>query len=141
MLRKAKSTPKTHWNQRQKLVEEFIELDREIDAIKPKLLRHEKLRDLILSWHSEIPPEDEVTVSGKSWDILITCRDKLRTVTLDGRKKLFRIWGARDFIAKANVFLKSLSDDELGLYTVQAMTGPRHLHVVAKGLKAARPAA
>jgi hypothetical protein len=135
--------PAAHWNQRQKLIEEFAALDREIGDLKPKLLRHEKLRQLILEWYPDVEGEEEITVSGVSCDILISSRDRLRTVSLEGKKKLYKLWGAQHFIARAHVLLKSLPDpkDESGLYTVQAPTGPRHLHVVARVRAAAASAA
>jgi hypothetical protein len=64
-------------------------------------------------------------------------------VTEDGKKSLYRLWGSREFVARAIVLLKSLPDpkDEAGLYTVQALTGPRHLRVSAKARAAAETAA
>lgn len=133
---KAKPKPKPavdpRWNQRARLIEEFAILDREVRNFKPRLLRHEKLRNLILEWHDSLPPGDEGKLVGKSCDIIISSRDRVRSVTLAGRKKLYKLWGARDFIANCIVQLKSLPDpkDELSLYTVQAPTGPRHLQVI-----------
>jgi hypothetical protein len=145
MPRKAKPSPiapAAQWNQRHKLIEEFAALDREISDLKPKLLRHEKLRQLILEWYPEVDGEEEIGVSGVSCDILISSRDRLRTVSLEGKKRLFKLWGTQGFIARAHVLLKSLPDpkDEAGLYTVQAPTGPRHLHVIAR-VRAAASAA
>ena len=128
-------------NQRQRLVEEFATLDREITELKPKIFRREKLRSLILGWYPSLGGEEEITVPGINCDILISGRDQMRTVTLKGREKLFRLWGQKGFIAKSIVLLKSLPDpkDEKGLYTVQSMTGPRHLTVIAR-VKAATAA-
>lgn len=121
-------------NARQKLVEEFATLDREIDDLKPKLFRHSKLREIILSWYPEVPPEDEITVPGRTCNIVISARDKMRAVTAAGKRKLFQLWGPRQYLAKSHVQLKSLPDpeDPKGLYTEAALTGPRHLHVVEK---------
>lgn len=131
--------------QRLKLIDEFIALDRQVDDFKPLQFRHQKLRELILDWYPTLPPEDEALISGTNRDILISSRDKLRKVTAAGKLKLFKKWGVRAFIAKAEVLLRSLPDpkDELGLYTQTTLSGPRHLHVVAKGQKtaAASPAA
>lgn len=139
---KAKPTRTAQWNQRQKLIEEYAALNREVADFKPKLFRHEKLRQLILDWYPAASGEEEITVSGATCDILISGRDEMRTVTLAGKKKLFALWGPKNFIARAHVLLKSLPDpkDEKGLYTVQSMTGPRHLHVIAR-VKAAQTAA
>jgi hypothetical protein len=144
--RQTKPKPKptaAQWNQRLKLIEEFAALDQEISNFKPKLFRHGKLRELILEWYPGASPEEEITVPGVNCDIVISARDKIRAVTEEGKKKLYRLWGARDFIAKATVLLKCLPDpgDRAGLYTEQAMTGPRHLRVVQKSRAAADSAA
>lgn len=140
MARKAKAkSDDAQWHQRQKLIEEYAALDREIADFKPRLFRHGKLRELILDWYPAAAPEEEITVPGTNCDILISARDKVRAVTEEGKKQLYRLWGAKDFIAKSVVLLKSLPDprDEKGLYTVQALTGPRHLRVIAKAQRAA----
>jgi len=124
-----------HWSQRQKLVNEYIALDQEIDAIRPKLLRHEKLREIILDWYRHVPGEEEITVPGGTYDILVSSRDRLRVVTAEGKAKLYRLWGSKAFIAKAHMYLKALPDpkDEAGLYTVQTSIGSRHLRVASRG--------
>lgn len=130
-------------NQRQRLVDEFAALDRQVNEFKPKIFRHEKLRKLILDWYPGVAAEEEFTVPGISCDVLISARDQIRSVTTEGKRKLFKLWGERGFIAKSTVFLASLPDpkDEKGLYTVQSMTGPRHLHVIARAREKAAGAA
>lgn len=144
MPRKANSVdPRTI--QRLKLIDEFIDLDRQVDDFRPLQTRHQKLRELILDWHPNLAPEDEALISGSNRDILISSRDKLRKVTAAGKLKLFKKWGAKGFVARAEVLLRSLPDpkDELGLYTQTTLSGPRHLHVVTQRQKtaAASPAA
>ena len=123
--------PAPQQNQRKKLVEEFARVDAEVNLFKPVLSRHEKLRTLILDWYPDLPPEEEQLVTGQNHDIIISSRDQMRTVTDEGKQKLFKLWGPRGFIAKSTVFLKSLPDpkDELSLYSLKALTGPRHLTV------------
>jgi hypothetical protein len=144
MPRKKKSEPgSSQMYQRLKLIEEYAALDQEISNIKPKLFRHGKLRELILAWYPGAAPEEEITVPGVNCDVLISARDKIRAVTEPGKQKLYRLWGPREFIAKSTMLLKALPDpkDEAGLYTVQALTGPRHLRVIAKARAAADTAA
>lgn len=121
-------------SQRQKLIQEYIALDREVQDFKPRIYRHEKLRQLILDWYPSVSPEEEITVQAENCDIVISSRDKVRSVSAEGKKKLWKLWGPRDFIAKCHVHLKSLPDpdDREGLYTQQAYTGPRHLHVMTR---------
>jgi hypothetical protein len=131
------------WRQRAQLIEEYAALDQEISNFKPRVLRHQKLRELILGWYPGAGAEEEIVAPGVNFDIVISARDKQRAVSAQGKQKLFRLWGPRDFIAKAAIYLKSLPDpdDRDGLYTVQAFTGPRHLRVVAKPRAAAERAA
>lgn len=139
VTRKAKPQPgAAQWNQRAKLIQEFARLDQEVADFKPKLFRHGKLRELILDWYPAASPEEEITVPGINCDIVISARDLIRSVTPQGRQKLYRLWGSREFVARASVLLKSLPDpkDEAGLYTVQAPTGPRHLRVAGKAAAA-----
>lgn len=138
MPRKAKSEP-AQWNQRAKIIEEFAALDQEVANFKPRLFRHQKLRELILGWYPGLAPEEEALAAGANYDIVVSAKDNIRSVTEAGKQKLFRLWGSKEFVARATVLLKSLPDakDEAGLYTVQALTGPRHLRVISKAQRAA----
>src|SRR5262252_4144588 len=109
-------------NQRSRMVEEFIALDREVQAFKPQLLRHEKLRSLILDWYPQAAGDEEFVVPGISTDVVVSARDCMRTVTQAGRQKLLKLWGQKGFLEKSHVFLKHLPDpeDRKGLYTEQA---------------------
>lgn len=140
MPRKPKLQPAAaQWGQRAKLIEEYAALDQELANFKPRMFRHQKLRELILGWYPGAEPEEEITVPGINCDIVISAKDKIRFVTAEGKQKLYRLWGSKEFVARANVLLKALPDpkDEAGLYTVQALTGPRHLRVISKAQRAA----
>jgi hypothetical protein len=130
--RKRTAAGRPQSNQRLKLLEEFAALDEKVANFKPRILRHQKLRSLILSWYPTLPAEDEQRIPAKTCDIIITSKDLIRTVSPGGKQALFKLWGSRGFIANATVHLKSLPDpeDRKGLYTVQAPTGPRHLKVI-----------
>ena len=144
MSKKGKSDSREgQWAQRAKLVEEFAALDGEMAALKPRQLRHQKLRELILSWYPATPPEEEVLVRGVNHDVVISARDSIRSVTPEGKKKLYKLWGAPEFIAKAAIFLKFLPDpdDRAELYSKQGLTGPRHLRVLARASATADTAA
>ena len=140
MARKSKSKPiepsEPAWmmTQRKKLVEEFAQLDSQVRLFKPQLLRYEKLRTWILDWYPDLAPDAETNVSGITNDILISARDRIRYVTDEGKKRLFKLWGQKEFIERAHMHLKSLPDprDEKSEYSVQALVGPRHLHVVSR---------
>lgn len=121
-------------SQRKKLVEEYAAIEAQVSAFKPVLSRYEKLRSYILDWYPDLAPEEEQLVPGESVDILISSRDAIRSVTLEGKHKLWKLWGTRGFIAKCVMHLKSLPDpaDETSLYTQKALTGPRHLSVMSR---------
>ncbi len=68
MRAKPKAAVNPQWNQRLKIVEEFGALDREVRNFKPRLLRHEKLRNLIIEWFSTLEPGEEATLPGKTCD-------------------------------------------------------------------------
>ena len=114
-----------------KLIEEYAALDQALDNFKPALFRHQKLRELILGWYPGLEPHEEAIAPGRNCDIVISAKDQIRRVTAEGKKKLYRLWGSREFIARTTVFLKELPDpkDPRCLYTVQALSGPRHLRV------------
>lgn len=128
--------------QKLKLAEEFCILDGEVRNFKPILQRHAKLRELILAWHEDLPSESEAIVPALTYDIVISSKDQIRSVSLEGKKKLFKLWGANDFIAKSSILLKSLGDleDEQHRFTIAELRGPRHLHVRGK-TAAVEPAA
>jgi hypothetical protein len=137
---KPKASPAAgQWNQRAKLIEEFAQLDQEIANFKPRMFRHQKLRALILDWYPGLAPEEEAIIPGLNVDIVISARDKMRTVTVQGKQALYKLWGSRDFIAKSSILLKQLPDpeDRAGLFTQVALSGPRHLRVTAKPRSAA----
>jgi hypothetical protein len=142
VARPKKTTVDAQWNQRLKLVEEYAVLDAQIQSVKPYILRHDKLRKLILDWYPDVPAEEEIRVPGRTSDIVISSRDKIRSVTAKGKRALLKLWGAERFLARSVVLLKSLPnpEDDEGLYTVSALTGPRHLYVMAKVKSAAESA-
>lgn len=117
--------------QRRKIVDEFARLDREIGVIKPQILRHSRLRELILSWYPSVSGDEEIISHGVESDIAISQRDTIRQVTPAGKQKLLTLWGPERFARTAKIELKSLPDQEdpRGLYTAKARTGPRHLRV------------
>jgi hypothetical protein len=134
VTRKPRSAPSPQDTQRARLVEEFVLLDKQVRDFKPSSLRHAKLRELIIGWYPKLPPGDEITAQGLTADVVISARDHVRSVTLEGRRKLFKLWGARSFIERAYVYMKSLPDplDENRLYSSPAPSGPRHLRVISK---------
>lgn len=121
------------------IIDEFGKLDAEIAAFKPKLQRHQELRETILAWHQALPAAQSAEEAGKTCKVLVMPRDNERVITVEGKRKLYRLWGASDFLERCKIALKQLPDpkDPGGKYTAQERTGPRHLKVIPLLAKAA----
>jgi len=121
------------------LIDEWGRLDTELASLKPKIQRHQELRETILGWHADLAGEKDVTESGEYFDVLIGARDKQRVITMAGKKKLFKLWRVGEFLARCSIALKNLPDpkDAGNLYTVQERTGPRHLKAIPRLAQAA----
>jgi len=114
---------------RESIVQEFAVLDGEVAVFKPKLSRHKDLRDVILSWDPNLPPASTKLLPGLTFDVLVTACDSERRVTVEGKRKLWKLWKAGEFLRRCTVTLKVLPDpkDPLSLYTIKDSCGPRHL--------------
>ncbi len=117
------------------LVDRYGQLDTELARLdaqhhyKAKESQKQTLRETILEWHKDLAGDKETIEHGIEWDVRITARDNQRVVSIDGKKKLRKLWGVTKFLEACSVILKSLPDpkDAAGLYTVNDRTGPRHL--------------
>lgn len=125
--------------QRREMVDEWDRLDREVKlAVAPylgKIKRLEELRKQFLSWLPEDMDGDrEGFADGVEMRILVSVCDFRSQVTLDGKRKLKKLWGAQKFLEECSIDMKQLPDpeDEKGLYSVKRRMGPRHLTAIPK---------
>jgi hypothetical protein len=120
-------------------VDEYGQLDSDLARLdaehhyESRKRRKEALREVILGWHKDLPADEETIEHGVQYDIRITARDNQRVVSISGKKKLRKLWGAARFLEACAIILKLLPDpkDAAGLYTVNDRTGPRHLKPLA----------
>jgi len=116
------------------LVDEFAQLDTELNSLKGKTKRRDDLRETILGWHADLPADQQTTENGHYYDVIVSLPDNRRVFTMAGKRKLFRLWGSTKFIERCAIALKFLPDpkDEAGEFTVNGRTGPRHLEVLPR---------
>jgi hypothetical protein len=124
---------------KREMVDEWASLDRAMkDALAPyqgKIKRLQDLREQFLSWlPSGMAGDQEGFLDGISSRILVSACDNKREVTLAGKLKLRRLWGAKTLLERCYLPVKQLPDpdDKQGLYTVKQRTGPRHLTAIPK---------
>jgi hypothetical protein len=129
------------------LFDEFGELDSqlaEFDRLHPNLKkqirRREELRGKILALYPDLPGDQESVAHGTDWDVHISACDNRREVTVDGKRKLSRLWGMAGFFQRCKIELgqlDSIPKTEHGLYLVESRSGPRHLKATPRVAKAA----
>jgi hypothetical protein len=116
------------------IVQRFAVLDGAVTAFKPTLSLHKQLRDEILSWTPTLAPDASHTHPGETFDVLVTPCDNERRVTVDGKRKLWKLWRMDVFMERCGVTLSRLPDphDPAKLYTVMERIGPRHLKPIPR---------
>ena len=126
------------------LLDEFGEVQRQVDAFAPTAAKHKRLRDEIESYYADKDPEQEFTVSGLRYEVQIGPRAKQRTFTARGMALLYRLLGKPKFLEWCKFGLTDLDrlvPGHTGI-VVEERTGSRKIKAVAKysgaaGLKAA----
>jgi hypothetical protein len=120
-------------------VDRFAILDGQVIAFKPTLSEHKDLRDEILAWYPQLDNAESQTAEGEAFDVLITARDNERAVTVNGKKRLVKLFGIAEFLKRCAFTLKQLpgGEDPENLFTIRARIGPRHLKPVPKQQSAA----
>jgi hypothetical protein len=109
-----------------------------------KIKRLEDLREQFLTYcPGTMRGGEEGFIDGTASRLLISMCDFRREVTVAGKRKLKRLWGAQKFLERAKIDAHQLPDpkDKKGLYTVKERTGPRHLTAIPRPEEAARQAA
>ncbi len=127
-------------HQRRKLLDEFAELHRQVEAFKPKAQRHEDLRKQILSWRAEEPAANQVEVSGDHFRVVFSPRGKQRSIV--SMAKVFKLCGQKRFLDMCKFPLEALDllfkePAQIGLVR-EDLSGPRKVLAV---IEASEPAA
>jgi hypothetical protein len=120
--------------ERAAVVDKFARLEAELAPWRAKLKQRDDIRVQILSWYPSLAGDASVIVPGNICSLEITQCDRLTTVTLEGKKKLVKLWGLPGFLGRALITLTRLDADipklQQGEYTETARIGPRHLRIV-----------
>jgi hypothetical protein len=115
------------------LIDEFGELDRQVQAFQPIVSRHEELKKIIKSWYDDWPAEQAAIASGKLYTLQISPRENQRSIV--SIAKVAKLLGAKVFQAMATVPIKAL-EDRLGKVAAakllcESRTGSRRIKTVA----------
>src|SRR5262252_5970955 len=117
------------------LVDEFGELDRQIQLFKPTIERHDKIKSIIKSWYSDAAPDTTDVVRGNVYEIQVGARERERTWReMSAVSKA--VGGPKAFLEIASVAIKSVENligkaktDEL---LVESPTGARRIKSVLR---------
>lgn len=119
---------------REKLIDEYGELCRQIDEIKPAIARHKLLGSMLQSWFEEVPAEESVAFAGRYYTLQASPRDN--QTKLKDIRKVYKALGAAKFLSLCSITLKavreSLPDDLYQNLVETNRTGSRTLKTVPK---------
>jgi|GEM_PF-5224309 len=129
-------------------VDEWARLSKEVSiALAPWQAKIKRLEDLREHFLKLLPPSmrgvDPGFIDGLESRLLISVCDFRREVTLAGKRKLKRLWGAAEFLDRCQIAASQLPDpkDKKGLYTTNERRGSRHLTAIPRPTEAALQAA
>lgn len=130
---------------REQLVDEFGELDRQIQILTPKIKRHEALKLQIRGWYQDLPADVPAIATGSIYEVQVSARGQERSFTLKAKIKIFAKLGKARAMELFSITLKAVEDafgkDELELLASKANTGSRKLVPVLKSSIQAEQAA
>ena len=118
-----------------RLIDEYGELDRQVQAFKPKADRHEKLKGIIKSWYDDAPADATAIAEGSLYDVQVGVRAKERTWR--SMTKVYKaVGGCSAFLNLCSIAIEAVvgaigkaKAEEL---LVESQTGSRRLKAVAK---------
>jgi hypothetical protein len=116
------------------MIDEYGELDRQVQMFAPMQARYEVLKKAIKSWFDSAPSDAEASVEGASYLLHISARERERKVR--SMKQLCNEIGIDELLALVSVSLGPL-EDLIGKQRVAALvtderTGSRRIKAVAK---------
>ena len=121
---------------REQLIDEFGELDRQIQEFAPKAKRYKILQDTIRSWYADFPAERPDTLAGAHYLVQVSARTEERYFSLKAKAKIFSSLGKAKALELFSITLKAV-EDALGKAVLEdlvsrAHSGSRKLVAVAK---------
>jgi hypothetical protein len=116
------------------LVDEFAELDRQVQLFKPKKDRHEELNKLIKSWYEDFPADKTAIAEGHCYYIRVGVKAQKRTWT--SIIKLYRALKRDAFFSICEVALgkaeEILGKAKVAKLVTETQSGSRRLTPVLK---------
>jgi hypothetical protein len=114
---------------REELIDEFGELNRQVQLFQSKADRHEFLKKLIRSWFDNDPAGEIAVATGHVYEVQFTPKAKERPWT--DMFKLYRALGRTAFLSICEVALgeaeKLLGEIKVASLVTEALSGSRRL--------------
>ena len=117
------------------LIDQYGELDRQVQQFKPIADKHAKLKAVIKSWYDDQPGEASAIAAGRLYEVQVSARENERTWS--SMAKVYRaVGGCTAFLKICSVAIKAV-EEAIGKSKAEALlveerTGSRRLKVVAK---------
>ena len=121
---------------RQKLIDEFGELDRQVKQFAPTAKRHEAIAKEIRSWYVNHPAEQGALAEGTLYEVQVSARGEERQFSLKAKLQILKELGRAKAMALFTITLKA-AEEALGAARVAQLvqlerTASRKLVVVAR---------
>jgi hypothetical protein len=119
---------------RESLVDEFAELDRQVQQFAPKAARHEELKKVIKGWYEQHPADQTAVAAGNVYDVQVSAKSNERTWT--SILKLYRALKRDAFFRICEVALgkaeEILGKEAVAKLVTVTQSGSRRLKPVLK---------
>jgi len=116
------------------IVDEYGELSRRIQELKPTTARAEQLRKTIQGWYDNEPADQSFTAIGRKFSVQVSARANKRSIR--DIFKLARVLGRQLFMSIATVRMEDLdrhlTEDQANKLIAVDQTGPRKIEPVLR---------
>jgi hypothetical protein len=130
--RKSKAQLAAELQLRKAIVDEYAQLNQELQPAKPLLRRHDDLARIIRSWHANDDPEQTVTSKGEKFEVILGPAGMQTEIDLVG---VYAALGHDKFLNVSSVTLRSLESvldsGSIAALSRKARTGTRTITVRA----------
>lgn len=118
-----------------RLIDEYGQLDQQIQAYTPILDRHKALAATIRGWFADADPEASPSAQGSQYVVILTPASMQRQIA--DLWKVYKAFGSvRAFLAACTVTLKALEEhlgkERASALVAESRTGPRRMKVVPR---------
>lgn len=119
------------------LIDEFGELSRQRDLMKPVEKRLKELAETFQACLADHPPEAPISITGKLYVLQVGPRSEETKIV--SMRKVYKALGVIRFLKLCSITLKAVKENLPALYeslVVTEATGPRRIKAVAKAASA-----